>query len=497
MKKVFLYLLLIVLLGCRNEEFLLENVNYQEEISRKFSVFTAQSPNETIDYAKGFEILAKRYDSIYNRDFIGAKALRKWSRSINDATLSEVNPPVYVDFNVRSQPIELENGDRCVFFPKIKGGKVEDLYVGLLTRGDTEVYFYDLDKSDEVYVNNIKKFERVYETKKIKSRLLNKGKIKNGDGDSQPFTLIETVYIEVIYRDYRPYSNITFIGSWVGSNFGNYGGDYGDEFIGGNCSIFESCGSSFYNPKPTKPEQPKDPCEKNNQSKNTANNIFQNNEVKQKMDNVLRNKIGAENEWAIAIGQNPDGSYSVSSPLEGGRSSGYIPDVPSGQYIADGHTHRNTGTPSGGDFYGMLHIMAENPHYTTRFVYGEHFDKKEVYALVVVDRDLAKKFLEQYPRDRNYDEDKHDFSTNTNLGEDYHRIKLIGYRGYYNYNEVSKNNYSDRAIAMAYILEKYNTGLSLLKADKKGNFQAFRVSDADHNSFGGSKKAGAKVSNCP
>lgn len=358
-----------------------------------------------------------------------------------------------------------------MIFPKISNGKVSDLVIAYLVENETIVGFNTIDKNSDLFKLNISSFQKNYSSDNLISKNLNR---------TNSYRPIPEVVIVVP----KP---ITF------PTYPIFGGGHGEiENIPGSdsckyslCTPNEGEGGGSGGRYTPSPDKNNNPCDKSKNGQNTTNNIFQNPNVKQKMDNVLRQKIGADNEWAISIGKNVNGSYSVSSPLEGSNSSGYIPDVPSGQYIADAHTHRNTGVPSGGDFYGMLHIIAENPHYTTRFVYGEHFDQKEVYALVVVDRALAKKFLEQYPRNRNYNEDTHTFNTNTSLGEDYHRMYEIGRDGYYNYNEISKNNYSSRAIAMAYILEKYNTRLALLKADKKGNFQAFRVSDADHNSSGG------------
>lgn len=247
------------------------------------------------------------------------------------------------------------------------------------------------------------------------------------------------------------------------------------------------------------PAQPPTPCEKATNGKNIANNLIKNPTIKQKMDAVLRGKLGANNEWAIAIGQNSDGSYSISNALEGIPIKGDVPEVPSGNYVSDGHTHRGSGGPSGGDFYGMIGIMKDNPHYTTRFVYGTHHGSQELYALVITDRNLAMQFLSQYPRRENYDEEAYIFRRDTNLGKDFHKMYQTINKGYYNY-EQHQNNYSTEAIALAYILEKYNTRIALVKQDKNGNFQPFRVKEVPNYPISGSdgkKTTGANVSDCP
>ena len=119
----------------------------------------------------------------------------------------------------------------------------------------------------------------------------------------------------------------------------------------------------------------------------------------------------------------------------------------------------------------------------------------EVYALVITDRNLARQFLSQYPRSSNYDENSHEFLASTSLGRDFQKIERIGYNGYYNYSQVQ--GYSPAAIGMAYILDKYNTGLALLKQDKNGSFQPFRIKDQEIKTSDGVIKPGVNITPCP
>ena len=117
------------------------------------------------------------------------------------------------------------------------------------------------------------------------------------------------------------------------------------------------------------------------------------------------------------------------------------------------------------------------------------------YALVITDRNLARQFLSQYPRSSNYDENSHEFLTGTPLGDDFRRIEKIKLDGYYNYSQVQ--GYSSAAIGMAYILDKYNTGLALLKQDKNGSFQPFRIKDQEIKTSDGVIKPGVNITICP
>ncbi|MDH6252196.1 hypothetical protein M2347_001923 [Chryseobacterium sp. H1D6B] len=66
-------------------------------------------------------------------------------------------------------------------------------------------------------------------------------------------------------------------------------------------------------------------------------------------------------------------------------------------------------------------------------------------------------------------------------------------------SDTSDENYDSRAIGMAYILGKYNAGISIAKADANGNLKKINADLAQITVpySGGSVKEGVKVSKCP
>lgn len=229
MKKVFLYLLLIVLLGCRNEDVWVENIKYEEE-SRKFSVFTAQSSNDTIDYAKGFEILAKKYDSIYY-----PKSTKKIV-SLNRGDNFENKENSHIYFKIRSNVLFDDTGDVGIIFPKIKNDKVANLVLALLTNEETEVYYYDINIESEFHKIYIDAFSKAYEgiiKGSKKNRISSKSK-----GLDEPIgkeTLIEEVVIYV-FRE-RGMGRERWVGGGLIWNFPIM--EY--PIIRGNCEAFDDC----------------------------------------------------------------------------------------------------------------------------------------------------------------------------------------------------------------------------------------------------------------
>lgn len=166
MKNFALSLLLLILLACRNDDFFISDNILNENHRRKFSVFTPKSSKDTIDYAKGFEILAKRYDSLYQTNFTGYKNLEKWK--------DNYPIPNHIDFSHRSQVITNDNGDKWMIFPKITNGKVLDLVIAYLVENETIVGFNTIDRNSDLFKLNISSFQKNYSSDNLFSKNLNR-----------------------------------------------------------------------------------------------------------------------------------------------------------------------------------------------------------------------------------------------------------------------------------------------------------------------------------
>ncbi|MDH6252197.1 hypothetical protein M2347_001924 [Chryseobacterium sp. H1D6B] len=176
---------------------------------------------------------------------------------------------------------------------------------------------------------------------------------------------------------------------------------------------------------PETPETPENPCEKAQPSMADANAAFKNTNVKTRMDAVLKGKISAQNEWAVAIGQKPNNAgFEITAPVEQNSTSGTIPSSQlTNPYVGDGHSHAgNRGNPSGGDLYFMIKSLTGSPSLKYRFVYGNSdAGTPEVYALVVNDAALAQQFLSQYPESENYDSQNHSIKRISSLGIEFYK----------------------------------------------------------------------------
>ncbi len=248
------------------------------------------------------------------------------------------------------------------------------------------------------------------------------------------------------------------------------------------------------------PPEMDDPCKKAESSMTSANTILKNSEVKQKMDVALKGKIQAPNEWAVAIGQKPNGEYEITPPVEQNISNGTIPSAQlTSPYIGDGHSHSgDRGNPSGGDLYNMITSLAGNPALKYRFVYGNSGEgTAETYALVINNASLAQQFLSQYPKDENYNSQDHSIKEKSMLGIEFYKADVYYQSGAS--ENSSGEDYDSRAVAMAYILDKFNAGISIAKADANGNLKKINaeVTQITVPYSGGKIKDGVKVSKCP
>ena len=261
------------------------------------------------------------------------------------------------------------------------------------------------------------------------------------------------------------------------------------------------CGTAI----PTIPNLPSpsdDPCENTKTSITAADTVLKDPTVQSQMDATLKGKIAATKEFAMKIGDNGNSTYSFSNLVEGAVSSVDLNDavLASGVlYMADGHTHAGGfGNPSGGDLYGFLeNILTTNQGLKYRYVYGNNFGVPEIYALVLNDKSVVSDFLSQYPRSENYDPETHGIKLDSKLGLEFYKAHNHHSEG--RSENTSGENYASGAVAMAYILDKLNIGVTIAHIDASGNLKKINASVAEIivPLSGGKKKEGVKVSKCP
>lgn len=377
-----------------------------------------------------------------------------------------------IDYNVASQTFGEDK--KYIFYPILKDGKVTSLWYGKLNEDRSWVDFYLVHDTSASTQRMIGEFQNYY-SKKMASR---------GEPDP-PVKEIPEIIITPPSTNPPIHDPIPSTGG-----DGTYTPPYTGDMSGG--PIMHGGG---YGTNTTQ-----DPCKKAESSMTSANTILKNSEVQQKMDVALKEKVQASNEWSVAIGQKPNGQYEVTPPVEQSASNGTIPTSQlTSPYIGDGHSHAGSrGNPSGGDLYHMITSLADNPALKYRFVYGNSDEgTAETYALVINNASLAQQFLSQYPKDENYNSQDHSIKKISALGIEFYKADMYYLSGAS--DNSSGENYDSRAVAMAYILDKFNAGISVAKADTNGNLKKINadVVQITIPYSGGKVKEGVKVSKCP
>jgi len=165
----------------------------------------------------------------------------------------------------------------------------------------------------------------------------------------------------------------------------------------------------------------------------------------------IKNAYKADaNEHCISLGKNAAGTILASAPARGSTSSGKVPYIPNA--FADLHNHPNNLPPDAGDFYGLVNMVKNNPHYTTRFVITTN---GTLYALLVTDTAALQTFLRRYPPQ----------SPAFTGGPKGFSVAIT--------DEAREMKYAQQCsdeMVLAFILDKYNTGVCLLKQNGRGVF---------------------------
>jgi hypothetical protein len=239
-----------------------------------------------------------------------------------------------------------------------------------------------------------------------------------------------------------------------------------------------------------------DPCKKTKASIKAANDVLSST-AGQSMDTFLKGKINAENEWNIGIEQTATG-LQTTPPKEGNKKDS-TPNLSNltGTYIGNGHSHSGDGgQPSGGDMYAIWERFQIFPNHKYSYIYGNYFGNAEVYGLIVDDPSLLTAFFTQFPKSENYDEQNHSIKEDSPLGREFYKAWKHASEG--RSDNTSGEYYEPRAVAMAYILEKYNSGISIAKADANGKLKKINASVQQITVSGsGAVKEGVKISKCP
>jgi hypothetical protein len=196
--------------------------------------------------------------------------------------------------------------------------------------------------------------------------------------------------------------------------------------------------------------QTPDPCEEAKNGASAATLFAKDSLYHLALANIKNGYTLDKQEHCISFGKDAAGNMIASSISNGSTTSGKVPTITNS--FADLHNHPNNLPPDAGDFYGLLNINKNNPAYNTRFVVTL---SGTVYALLVTDIAAALAFMEKHPpQPPAYKGGPPGFTVA--ITDEAREMK-------YKYNCTDE-------MVLAFILQKYNTGVSLLKQNSNGVF---------------------------
>ncbi|TDE31486.1 hypothetical protein E0I61_01965 [Flavobacterium ranwuense] len=159
----------------------------------------------------------------------------------------------------------------------------------------------------------------------------------------------------------------------------------------------------------------------------------------------------ATEEHSITLGKDADGKITQAPMNNGGQYIVKTNTTWPGAFAAL-HNHPNNTPLSSGDIYTSVQLNVKSSNFTTTYILTDG----EVYAIVVTDLAAAQAFVTAYPADQvpNYSPEFPSFIFN----------QIVDLRA-----KLGESTEA-RTSAIASILNKYNSGITLLKQDNNGNF---------------------------
>ncbi|WP_236900613.1 hypothetical protein [Elizabethkingia ursingii] len=463
-------LTLSTLSSCRTEDGAITQKQIED---KRFAVFIPKS-GKSINYADGFAFLMKRYDGLQKTNISGInnKTIIGTIANTDKTAFISQNGQSYVEFNVKSQIITEESGDKWIVFPKVQGNRVIGLVSATLTEKGTYIRYRNYNEQDELYKLNVvafqeslNKFQQKFKTLALSASI---NPVAGSGCRKENGEWVDCGIQEVIITVPRPNPGTT--------NPPENGGN------GGGCQDHANCidpgggGGGYIEPL-------QDPCSKAKRASANANTLWKNPAIREKaldkLDNLKTDRI----EHAVGVGRDANGNPTTSA-ITSGTSDQVNVESPPGDYVFNAHTHPELNdTPhSGPDLYNVLENILKSPSFVGSFVINS---SGTTYGIFVNDRDAVIEFLRKYPRQDNLG--RKEFNTSNDIGRDYNNIRDSFSSGRSPSNGLSEQTAGMEA-ALAYVMDKYNMGVSLLKADKNGNFngitaQAAKVYDSVNKEY--------------
>lgn len=208
-----------------------------------------------------------------------------------------------------------------------------------------------------------------------------------------------------------------------------------------------------------------DPCVEAQSAANSTTSLSQNSSFLGAKSNIQNENPNVEH--SVVFGTDANGNITASPMTSCTSPSTCSVNTSWPGAFADLHNHPNDVPPSPGDMYNLIGVNNNHSGYNTRIVVTPD---GSVYALVVLDLTAANTFKKNYP------------PINNGFGPDFpneifdkfEEVKIV-------FMKQGLSNLISEERAMSYVLDKYNTGIVLLKQDNIGNFKRLKTDESTSN----------------
>lgn len=250
--------------------------------------------------------------------------------------------------------------------------------------------------------------------------------------------LNEVIIINSYYSPKNVITDLQLPNDWeIG---GNAGSDYGmgwDYNSGGGGST-----------------PPNDPCS----TGTTTTTISQNSQYTTASTSIATASVDGK-EHSITLGKDTDGQMTQSPMNNGGMNSVAVNTSWPGAFAAI-HNHITDTPPSTGDIYAAITLNETSSDFTTSFINVPDGS----YSIVVNNLGLAQAFVSEYPADISSG-----YSPEFPM-KIFDEIDII--QAYH-----TGSSAEGKMQAVSFVLDKYNSGITILKQDSDGNFKPFKIEE--------------------
>lgn len=169
-------------------------------------------------------------------------------------------------------------------------------------------------------------------------------------------------------------------------------------------------------------------------------------------------------EHSITLGKDANGQI-TQAPMNTGGPYNVATNTSWAGAFAALHNHPNNSPVSAGDIYASVKLNEKSGNFTTTFVLTDG----EVYGIVVTDLAAAQAFVTTYPADQlpGYSPEFPNFI--------FDQIEAI------QTSDMTYTSIEGKTQAISIILDKYNSGITLLKQDNNGNFNPIKMEETVQN----------------